>query len=101
MARFYGLYDQAGMFAPLAGPSAAALRALPGVRVHDLAGGTSRGVSAVRGEGGYMNNAGHQWLTYLDDAPLAFLGGYAGVLPADETQPTLDRAAPPWATPGV
>jgi len=101
--RFEGLYNQAGMFSPLAGEQTVTLRRLSGVQpdFSYLRGGDSHQPLGdgyqVRGEGGYGGNLGYLRPIGVSDAPLVSIAGYFGDAPAD-IQPGIDKPSP-WLDP--
>lgn len=84
--RFYGLFDQAGIFSPAAGEQAAAFRALPGVMPHDL----------VK-RPGYFGNLGYLHPIGVADTPLVPVSAYFGTAPAS-IQPSISKPDP-WTDP--
>lgn len=98
-ARFYGLFDQAGVFSPLSGEQAATMRALPGVtpKLYPGADPAPGLVWNVRGEGGYGGNLGFLHPAGVADAPLVTAAAYFGNAPA-ELQPGITKP-PPYQDP--
>jgi hypothetical protein len=101
--RFEGQYNQAGMFAPLAGAQAALFRVLGGVQpdYRYVRGGDSHQPLGdeyqVRGEGGFGGNLGYLRPIGVADAPLVSIAGYFGTAPSD-IQPGIDKPSP-WLDP--
>lgn len=91
-----GVLNQAGTLDPPPSAFARAYAGMPGVSTILYPGGTTRGVSAVRGEGGFEGNVGGN--TFRGGIQAAYVGAlnYWGSAPAG-LMPNVKRPAP-WDT---